>query len=126
MDFCIKEYIDNNLPLHAKAVYNIPTWKASTLSAGLPTVAIPVNKNENVHFILVQQLLLSRPNNAMNLFDLKRPTVPVLSLTNQVSFPICAPFIYIVKDDSLTLQMDNPIANNSFSIMYQTITITKK
>jgi len=120
MDWSIKEYIDNNLDLHGKAVYNAPTWVTSVLNGANSEIDIPLNKNENRRFIIVHQISFSRWGGTCNLIDADFPTVTILPFASATATPFICDFIYIKRAAKLKLIINSN--SLSFSILYQTVT----
>lgn len=130
MEFAIQSYINNNLDLHAKAVYQEPRWLASTaVDASTRRILIPVNKNANVRFILVSYLQLAvSQDTSYTLVDDAYPGVTIMRATGSRYSQNITPFCYLVKSNTLSLTLTNGLAGDFtyFSIMYQFISQEKE
>jgi len=132
MDWSIKQYIEDSCDLHGKPVYSEMRYKASVMVGVLNnSVIIPLNKNENVKFILIHTLIISfNPDggvNLLNFYDKRFPAEPIFQARKNGGYVFgIYEFPYVVKANTFTLIAELPTDWLSFSLGYQVVTQERK
>lgn len=123
----IEKYIETNLPLNSKPVYNQFRWLRSAVVAGTSQVIIPTVKSELVEFIWVKQISIC--------FDSTGGAVPVkITIPSDNNFQLDCfnfrfdfniyDFTYVHKGTKLTVICSDAKVN--FSLGFLTVTSVKQ